>query len=263
MRKLLLPLLAGLLLLACQKEVTTSKARDEIAGATANKKATIAVCHKGKTIDVAENALNAHLAHGDLPGDCSEVIATICDQDWMIKNLDVDHYRNGDPIPQVTDPIQWQNLTTGAWCYYDHDPANDAIYGKLYNWYAVNDPRGLAPKGWHIPSHNEWTILSDCLGGENVAGGKMKETGTAHWLDPNTDATNSSGFTALPGGIKLPAGNLFLVINASGHWWSSTDATETGEDIDTWARNIDYNGAYIGSANQIKGCGMSVRCVRD
>ena len=154
--------------------------------------------------------------------------------------------------------MKWRHNSSG----YRSD-RNGAIYGKLYNWYAVNDPRGLAPKGWHVPSHQEWTILADCLGAVNVAGGKLKKTGTTHWLAPNTGATNSSGFTALPGGIKLPAGNFFDVINTSGHWWSSTEADVTPEDIDAWARNIDNIGAYIGDANQIKRCGMSVRCVKD
>src|SRR5690606_33259564 len=107
-----------------------------------------------------------------------------------------------DVIPQVTDPTIWGNLTTGAWCYYNNDPANEIIYGKLYNWYAVNDPRGLAPVGWHIPSDSEWTILTDYLGGFEVAGGKMKETGTTHWANPNIGADNSSGFTGLPGGYR-------------------------------------------------------------
>ena len=91
-------------------------------------------------------------------------VVTICNQYWMPKNLDVDHYRNGDPIPQVTDPEVWGTLTTGAWCYYNNDPANGAVYGKLYNWYAVNDPRGLAPAGWHIPTEAEMIVMSDCLG---------------------------------------------------------------------------------------------------
>ena len=103
---------------------------------------------------------------------------TICNQVWMLKNLDVSTYRNGDPIPQVTDPTTWVGLTTGAWCYYNNDPANGAIYGKLYNWYAVNDPRGLAPTGWHVPSDAEWTELSTCLDAISPTGnvgGKMKE----------------------------------------------------------------------------------------
>src|ERR1035437_3981549 len=119
---------------------------------------------------------------------------TICSQIWMLKNLDVSTYRNGDAIPQVTDSIQWVNLTTGAWCYYNNNSANGPVYGKLYNWYAVNDPRGLAPVGWHVPSHAEWTELSICLyaiSPTGNVGGKMKSTGTIEaatglWYAPNT-----------------------------------------------------------------------------
>jgi uncharacterized protein (TIGR02145 family) len=126
----------------------------------------------------------------------------------MKKNLNVSHYRNGDRIPQVKGPDKWAALTTGAWCWYNNDSANGAVYGKLYNWYAVNDPRGLAPEGWHIPSDAEWTTLTTFLGGEGVAGGKMKERGITHWIYPNTDATNSSGFTGLPGGVRYFLGGL-------------------------------------------------------
>jgi len=117
----------------------------------------------------------------------------------MCKNLDVDHYRNGDPIPEVQDSAQWVNLKTGAWCYYNNSDSLGKIYGKFYNWYAVNDPRRLAPIGYHVPSDAEWTVLSTFLGGNKGSGGKMKETDTTHWSSPNKGATNSSGFTALPG----------------------------------------------------------------
>jgi Fibrobacter succinogenes major domain (Fib_succ_major) len=153
MKKILLPLLAIQLFISCQKQISTDKTSEEIAGAAASKQAKFTVCHYdavtgiSKTIEVTQNALAGHLAHGDLQGSCSSVLTTICDQDWMIKNLDVDHYRNGDPIPQVTDLTAWHELTTGAWCYYENNTANGTVYGKLYNWYAVNDPRGLAPSG--------------------------------------------------------------------------------------------------------------------
>ena len=120
-------------------------------------------------------------------------------QTWSAKNLDITTYRNGDTIPQVTDPEQWGALTTGAWCYYNNDSTNNAIYGKLYNWYAVIDSRGLAPLGWHVPSDKEWYTLIDYLGGVDIAGGKMKSVSSL-WISPNTGATNSSGFSALPGG---------------------------------------------------------------
>src|SRR5262245_15639657 len=104
--------------------------------------------------------------------DTNIVIGT---QQWMAKNLDVAFYRNGDPIPKVNDGTAWANLTTGAWCYYNNDSTQSKKYGKLYNWYAVNDPRGLAPAGWHIPSDSEWTTMEKSLGGSLIAGGKLKE----------------------------------------------------------------------------------------
>ena len=142
---------------------------------------------------------------------------TICSQVWMLKNLDVSKYRNGDDIPQVTDATTWANLTTGAWCYYENNTANGTVYGKLYNWFAVNDPRGLAPSGWHIPSQAEWVTLQNCLG--NDPGGKVKETGTAHWNPPNTGATNSSGFTALPAGSRSNSNGVFEGIGGGTTWW--------------------------------------------
>ena len=115
---------------------------------------------------------------------------TIGNQVWTSKNLDVSTYRNGDAIPQVQDANAWENLTTGAWCYYDNDASNGTKYGKLYNWYAVNDPRGLAPKGYHIPTDAEWTQLSDYLGGESKAGTKMKTT--SGWNSYTTTITCSN-----------------------------------------------------------------------
>ncbi len=182
---------------------------------------------------------------------------TICSQVWMIKNLDVTTYRNGDAIPQVTDATAWANLTTGAWCYYNNDAANGPIYGKLYNWYAVNDVRGLAPSGYHVPSDAEWTTLETCLGGSSVAGGAMKEVGIAHWLTPNTGATNSSGFTGLPGGFRDGSGT-FGVISRIAFWWSSTGVQSTA-----WYRFIDCNNSNFYSANISKNSGFSVRCVKD
>ena len=183
---------------------------------------------------------------------------TIGNQVWTKKNLDVSHYRNGDTIPEVRDAATWANLKTGAWCYYNNDPANGAIYGKLYNWYAVNDSRGLAPGGYHVPSDAEWTVLSTYLGGESVAGGKMKETGTTHWYIPNTGATNSSGFSGLPGGYRLNNGGYYY-IRSFGIWWSST---EYGGTL-AWYRYLYFDYINIVRSYVAKGYGISVRCVRD
>ncbi|MEI6089318.1 MAG: FISUMP domain-containing protein [bacterium] len=183
---------------------------------------------------------------------------TIGTQVWKTKNLDVSTYRDGTTIPQVTDANEWANLTTGAWCYNDNDPANGAIYGKLYNWYAVNDPRGLAPDGWHVPSDAEWSTLSTYLGGVSVAGGKLKEEGTTHWTSPNPGATNETGFTALPGGYREYYGT-FNPIGTTGYWWSSTEGGTTAAR----GRNLYFYYSYLYSYDGHKGNGLSVRCIKD
>ena len=192
----------------------------------------------------------------------------IGNQVWMTRNLNVTRYRNGDPIPQVKNPAKWASLTTGAWCWYENNSANGPKYGRLYNWYAVNDPRGLAPAGWHIPSDAEWTILSNYLGQEGVAGGNLKATGTVEagtglWRAPNTGASNSSGFTALPGSKRLSDGNFYSVysIGYSGCWWSSTEALIPANRA--YYREIYYGYALIGSGNDLYQAGLSVRCIRD
>ena len=180
-------------------------------------------------------------------------------QEWTKKNLDVSTYRNGDVIPEVKDPNEWAKLTTGAWCYYDNDPKNDDIFGKLYNWYAVNDPRGLAPDGYHVPSAAEWITLVDYLGGARDAGGKMKEEGFNHWKSPNTAATNSCGFTGLPGGKRVHDG-LFFSIGDMGHWWSSSNR----EPTNAWSRwlSFDYYHTWDNYILNLEN-GISVRCIKD
>ncbi len=179
-------------------------------------------------------------------------------QKWMSKNLDVAFYRNGDPIPKVTDPTAWAGLTTGAWCYYNNDPIQGNSYGKLYNWYAVNDPRGLAPQGWHIPSDAEWTTLVTNLGGSLVAGGKMKEPGSVNWTPPNTDSDNSSGWTGLPGGFRGSNGS-YTSIRFDGGWWGST---ENGTSF-AWFRLLGFSNTSLLRINNYKQDGFSVRCIRD
>jgi len=199
---------------------------------------------------------------------------TIGTQIWSSTNLDVTTYRDGTPIPQVTDPTQWASLTTGAWCYYENNTANVTTYGKLYNWYAVagihdtdssTPNKILAPTGWHIPSDSEWTTLTTFLGGESVAGGKMKSTGTIQagtglWNDPNTAATNASGFSGLPGGSRnYGSDGVFNFIGLIGYWWSSSESGTTG----AWNRDLNFsNGSAYRSINP-KNNGYSVRCLRD
>ncbi len=180
---------------------------------------------------------------------------TIGTQVWTSKNLDVSAYRNGDAIPQVQDPKAWANLTTGAWCYYDNDASNDTKYGKLYNWYAVNDPRGLAPNGYHIPTDEEWKKLTDYLGGESGAGTKMKST--SGWNN-NGNGTNSSGFSGLPGGGRGVNGP-FDTIGYNGAWWSSTE----DDTLNAWYRDLYYSNGNVARNNSLKESGFSVRCLRD
>ena len=188
---------------------------------------------------------------------------TIGKQVWMTENLNVDKFRNGDPIPHVKTTEEWEtagNNGQPAWCYYEHravqnDPANGEKYGKLYNWYAVNDPRGLAPKGWHIPTDDEWTVLTNFLGGYEVAGYKMKST--SGWENYG-NGNNSSGFSGLPGGFRHDSGPFFNFGNY-GSWWSST---EDGT-LNAWARNLGYNYGFVYGYSTSKESGFSVRCLRD
>ena len=192
---------------------------------------------------------------------------TIGTQVWTTKNLDVTTYSDGTLIPEVQDPQQWANLTTGAWCYYNNTTANGTTYGKLYNWYAVagihdtdlNTPnKKLAPTGYHIPSDAEWTTLTTYLEGESVAGGKMKATGTSLWNTPNGQATNSSGFSGLPGGYR-DYGGTFKDIGTGGAWWSSSEDNTTY----AWTRGLNYYGGNAARYDNYKQDGFSVRCLRD
>ena len=178
-------------------------------------------------------------------------------QIWTSKNLNVSTYRNGDDIPQVQGQRweEWFNLTTGAWCYHENKTANGTTYGKLYNWYAVNDPRGLAPKGYHIPTDAEWTILTTYLGTDAAA--KMKST--TGWNEDG-NGTNESGFAGLPSGCR--ASNLFKDfdnIGANGFWWSSSESDTSG----AWFRNLGYDNGNVFSYFFNKLFGFSVRCLRD
>lgn len=190
---------------------------------------------------------------------------TICNKVWMLKNLDVVTFRNGDTIRRA--PTTLNDLSymyDPLWSHYNNDPANDPVYGKLYNFYAVSDPRGLAPVGWHIPTIEEWNQLIDsCLGGSLEAGKAMKEAGFAHWENPNMSdriATNSSGLTCLPGGIRYIPGTFVSPPGRSGNWWSSSTSTFDGNPFRI-SLNYLENSVLISSLDG-RG-GISVRCVKD
>ena len=183
-------------------------------------------------------------------------------QQWMGENLKTIKYSDGTTIPNITDNTQWSSNTKGAWAYYNNDVANNAKYGKLYNWYAVspttNGNKNVCPIGWHVPTDAEWTVLTDYLGGVSVAGGKLKEVGTTNWNSPNTDATNTSLFSVLPGGNRNLDGS-FNVIGSFGYWRSSTELNT----YNAWARGLGVNIGNASRASNDKRNGLSVRCLRD
>ncbi len=194
-------------------------------------------------------------------GELSSKQVTIGKQVWMTENLNVDKFRNGDPIQEAKTDEEWEKASKNGqpvWCYYNNDPANGEEYGKLYNWYAVNDPRGLALEGWHVPSDEEWTTLYDFLGEEDI-GTKMKST--SGWADNEGESgngTNESGFSGLPGGGRFSDG-AFSLIGMYGSWWSSTE----NDSINAWYRVLGYNYINLFRNEYFKGDGWSVRCLRD
>jgi uncharacterized protein (TIGR02145 family) len=193
---------------------------------------------------------------------CSDISSgtQVCTQTWMSTNLNVSNYRNGDLIPQVTDSATWINLATGAWCWYKNDSATYALkYGKLYNWYAVNDSRGLAPVGWHIPNNAEWDTLSSCFGGNGFSGGALKEVGSVNWKAPNSGATNASGLNFRPSGYRRWLEAIFYGDIELGIYWSSTS---DGPAL-AWARLVGFDGAFLNVSNYFKQNGFSVRCIKD
>lgn len=184
-------------------------------------------------------------------------------QQWMAENLKVSKYNDGSAIPNVTDNNQWAN-SYDAWSSYNNDSSNDLIYGKLYTWYVIGvsleGNKNVCPTGWHVPSTAEWNILFEYLGGANIAGGKMKQEGTLNWIDPNVDATNSSLFTALPGGFRDDSGP-FIGLKTAGYWWSSSqDINDKGY---AWPFLIGNSSGAISGGYNHKLDGLSIRCIRD
>jgi uncharacterized protein (TIGR02145 family) len=181
---------------------------------------------------------------------------TIGTQIWAVANLNVNTFRNGDTIPEARTNKEWQTageLGKPAWCYYNNDPANGSKYGKLYNWYALNDPRGLAPVGWTLSGDGDWAKLSYFLGGQEVAGRKLKSTG--EWIDGNI-GTNETGFMGFPGGYRVENGT-FLNFGSIGTWWSSTE-NKSQSAIDHYLAQSNIFGRSISPKQR----GESVRCIK-
>ncbi len=191
----------------------------------------------------------------------------IGNQEWMTENLNVVTFRNGDPIPQAATDEEWKNASANkqpAWCYYNNDSANGEKYGKLYNWYAVNDPRGMAPEGWRVPKNSEWNELTAILGGITQAGRKMKSSDG--WKE-NGNGKNNSGFSALPGGSRSSSGNFeelgnITLAGYNGYWWSSTIDNENTSKA--WFCGLYYtDDGVVVSSGIDKGEGLSVRCLKN
>ena len=184
---------------------------------------------------------------------------TIGTQIWLKENLKVTRYSNGDSISNVIDDSQWVNLTTGACSIYDNDTNNSGTYGRLYNWYAASDSRNACPVGWHTPLDDEFGTLITNLGGIDIAGGKLKEAGTEHWLPPNTGATNENGFTGLPGGYRNGLKGFFENKKAFGHWWSSTRY----DSSQAWGLGLFYLDIPANRSESIIKNGFSIRCIKN
>jgi uncharacterized protein (TIGR02145 family) len=214
----------------------------------------------------ASNSVMPSVPVYDIDGNVYNTV-TIGTQTWMVENLKTTKYNDGTAIPNITVDALWA-VFTGAYCDYSNTPANSITYGRLYNWYAVdnnvatkvasNGGKNVCPSGWHVPSDAEWTTLTTFLGGESVAGGKLKETGTTHWWTPNTGATNETGFTALAGGYRSNNGS-FLNIRMDGIWWCSTEYDLTY----AYYRYMRYNYSSVARGSSFKQAGWSVRCLKD
>jgi uncharacterized protein (TIGR02145 family) len=208
-------------------------------------------CSKDKSTNPSSNTPT------DFDGNIYQIV-TIGTQVWMAENLKTTHYRNGDTIPNVISNIVWDSLTAGAFCNYNNDAALTAVYGRLYNWYAIGDNRKIAPIGWHVASEAEWQTLVAYLGGNDIAGGKLKEAGFSHWLSPNTGATNESHFSALPGGDRDGNGS-YNYMGIDAYYWTST---KYGSSL-AWYRPLRAASSVVTSNNSNLDYGYSVRCVRD
>jgi len=185
----------------------------------------------------------------------------IGNQEWMAENLRTTKYRNGDAIPNITADAQWITQTAGAYCVPKNEAANKAIYGCLYNWATITDSRKIAPEGWHIPTKTEWEQLVNFLGGDSIAGSKMKETGTTYWTAPNSDATNSSGFNARGAGYRSYETGEFENFGDNAYWWSTT--TDDTDPLDAYRCKLynDEKGVSIKASSKVYG--MAIRCVKD
>ena len=225
-------------------------------------------CEKDKNIrnpfsDKAPIVFNKKLVYGTMTDQDGNTYKTIeiGTQTWMAENLRTTRYRNGDSIPNKITLHQWSTGWTDMCWSYDNDSSYSLIYGRLYSWFCIRDERNISPSGWHVPTMDEWKILVTFLGGKNIAGGKLKEEGTAHWQGPNNGATNESGFTALPAGAHGDPDRAFDDGGCIGYFWSSTLILEPMYQANGWGLQNDQK-QFDSLAFQLD-LGFSVRCIKD
>ena len=184
---------------------------------------------------------------------------TIGNQVWMAENLKTTKFNNQNPIPLVTDNTLWSSQTQAAYCYYQEDESVANEYGNLYNWHVVNDTRNVCPTGYHVPAISEWEELINFLGGVAVAGGKLKEIGFAHWLTPNTGATNSNGFNLLPSGWRAHNNGSYENLTYMAYQWSSSSVDALNSSV--LLVGYDSEAAYTSNSHILTG--LPIRCVKD
>ena len=179
----------------------------------------------------------------------------------MAENLNVNHFQNGEIIPEAKTEEEWAKARVEnrpVWCFYDNDISNGGKYCKLYNWYAVNDPRGLAPKGWHVPTNFEWTVLTDYLAANGHSGAEGKALKSTSGWNNSGNGTDNYGWLGLPGGNRYDYGN-FHDIGVFGYWWSSSER----DPSNAWTRTLEYGTGRLSRNYGHKKNGFSVRCLRD
>ena len=246
MKKIVISISLFFTLISCKKENTSTSTNNDDNN-TDDVKTNITFGKQGPTIS-------------DVEGNSYKTVY-IGAQHWMAENLKTSRFNNGIQITNLTNSDQWSTTNTGAWCHYNNDDFFAQKYGKLYNWYIVSlsmNGNNVCPTGWHIPNDSDWKQLSAYLGGEEKAGGVMKEVGFVNWGTPNTNATNTSLFSGLPGGYRSEYGD-FRDISKNGNWWSSTEQTSVGAN----RFKIEYNSESMSFENNSKKDGYSIRCIKD
>lgn len=215
------------------------------------------------TNDQTSSVFNPNLTYGTMTDQDGNIYKTIHinGQTWMAENLRTTKYRNGDMVPQIMDNSIWSSVSEGAFCNYENTENIDTIatYGRLYNWYTVSDSRNLAPEGWHVATNSEWELLTLLLGGNDIAGSKLKEIGDSHWYATDESVTNESGLTIMPSGTRDPSKGTFCCMGTYGFYWSGTQA----DDSYAWTMKLYRTPYHSERMPSHMNYGYAIRCVKD